>query len=349
MNFLKKWLSKTPEISRPQGISAKGILVFHHTSDVIAAESRLKFLGIDLRVMGPPPGLRTGCDLVIEFPLIRELEICQELKAAGIHPLQIVPVQDVLLEPVSLFQTKDFGDYLMVRAANMKLTIHKLDRRIVNISGGGSAQIYRYLVESGVDLSVYSGFTFHYLQPDVDWHNRILLAIEALLTQPLLIADAGYMYVAKMSGYAGSYDLFTPDAGELAFLADERAPHPFYTRGFLLHEENHVPDLIARAVSQGNAARNLLVKGQADVVVSDGKIVASISDPCVETMEPIGGTGDSLVGLVTALASMGVPVAEACIQAARINRYMGYHANPTPAFSISDLLKFLPQAVKSSS
>jgi len=35
-----------------------------------------------------------------------------------------------------------------------------------------------------------------------------------------------------MSGNAQSFDLFTPDAGELAFLADEEAPHPFYTRGF---------------------------------------------------------------------------------------------------------------------
>lgn len=149
MNFLKKWLSKAPKKSRTHGLSAKGILVFHHTSDVIAAESRLKSLGIDLRVMGPPPGLRTGCDLVIEFPLIRELEICQELKAANIHPLQIVPVQDVLLEPVSLFQTKDFGDYLMVRAANMKLTIDKSDRRIVNISGGGCPDV-PYLAEQMV-------------------------------------------------------------------------------------------------------------------------------------------------------------------------------------------------------
>jgi hypothetical protein len=149
MNFLKKWFSKTPEKSKSQGISAKGILVFHHTSDVIAAENHLKSLEMDLRVMGPPPGLRTGCDLVIEFQLIRELEICRELEAAHIRPIQVVPVQDVLLEPVSLFQTKDFGDYLMVRAANMKLTIHKPDRRIVNVSGGGCPDV-PYLAEQMV-------------------------------------------------------------------------------------------------------------------------------------------------------------------------------------------------------
>jgi ADP-dependent NAD(P)H-hydrate dehydratase / NAD(P)H-hydrate epimerase len=49
--------------------------------------------------------------------------------------------------------------------------------------------------------------------------------------RPILIADAGFMYAAKMSGQAACYDFFTPDVGELAFLADEMAPHPFYTRG----------------------------------------------------------------------------------------------------------------------
>jgi len=72
----------------------------------------------------------------------------------------------------------------------------------------------------------------------VDWHNRVLFQIQGLAEKPVLIADAGFMYAAKMSGQAELYDLFTPDIGELAFLADEAAPHPFYTRGFILHEEN---------------------------------------------------------------------------------------------------------------
>jgi hypothetical protein len=42
---------------------------------------------------------------------------------------------------VDLFQVKDFGDFLMVRAANMKLTIEKKTQRIVNISGGGCPDV----------------------------------------------------------------------------------------------------------------------------------------------------------------------------------------------------------------
>lgn len=119
----------------------RGILVFENTSDVIQAESILKKSGWKIRVMGPPPEIQTGCDLVIEFPLIEELNILRELGRSDVTPLQVVPVTAPLLEPVSLFHTQDFGDYLMVRAANMKITVAKGDLKIVNISGGGCPDV----------------------------------------------------------------------------------------------------------------------------------------------------------------------------------------------------------------
>ena len=119
----------------------RGILVFENTSDVIQAENVLKKSGWPVRVMGPPPEIRTGCDLVIEFPLIEQLDIRRTLAGADIQPLSVVPVTGPLLAPVDLFQTKDFGDYLMVRAANMKITVAKEDFKIVNISGGGCPDV----------------------------------------------------------------------------------------------------------------------------------------------------------------------------------------------------------------
>ena len=119
----------------------RGILVFGNTSDVIQAERVLKQYGWTVRGMGPPPEIQTGCDLVIEIPLIEELNVLRELKSADIDVMQVVPVTAPLLEPVSLFHTRDFGDYLMVRAANMKITISKKDLKIVNISGGGCPDV----------------------------------------------------------------------------------------------------------------------------------------------------------------------------------------------------------------
>jgi len=210
--------------------------------------------------------------------------------------------------------------------------------------GNGSTEIYRYLVERLSDIPA-DVLVFHYFQPDVDWHNRILIKIEELAERPLLVADAGYMYVAKMSGFSKSYDLFTPDAGEMAFLADESAPHPFYTRGFLLKEEERIPELIRRAYENDNAPHYLLVKGRKDVVASRKGIISEIANPCVENMEPIGGTGDSLTGVVAALLAAGRTVPDAAKRGAEINRLMGLFANPSPASSVGELLPYLPRAM----
>ena len=162
--------------------------------------------------------------------------------------------------------------------------------------------------------------------------------------RPVLIADAGFMYAAKMSGQSPKYDLFTPDIGELAFLADEEAPHPFYTRGFILHEENRVPELIARAYTHNNAARCLLVKGKQDYVADRKGIIATVDIYVEESMEAIGGTGDTLTGIVTALIGTGMEVTKAAIIAARVNRVAGSYAKPTPATQVMDIIEQIPAA-----
>jgi len=137
LGFLKK---KHPEMENREKADC-GFLVFENTSEVIQAENLLKKMGWEIRVMGPPPEIRSGCDLVIEFPLIEELKITKILEDAGIPPLQAVPVTSPLLQPVDLLKIKDFGRHLMVQAANMKLTIDKESLTIVNISGGGCPDV----------------------------------------------------------------------------------------------------------------------------------------------------------------------------------------------------------------
>jgi len=53
-----------------------------------------------------------------------------------------------------ILQTPDFGKYLMVRAANMKLTIDKNSQIIVNISGGGCPDV-PYLAKEMVGKHLY--------------------------------------------------------------------------------------------------------------------------------------------------------------------------------------------------
>lgn len=211
--------------------------------------------------------------------------------------------------------------------------------------GDGSHRLYKFLTEN-LEYCNYSTITFHYLLPDVDWCNKIIFAIEKMAKRPVLIADAGFMYVVKMSGNAPLFDLFTPDAGELAFLADEEAPHPFYTRGFILHEENLVPDLIKRAYLHENAARYLLVKGEQDYIANKEGILAIINSPDIPALEPIGGTGDVITGIVSALVECGLEIGNASIIAARVTRLAGYYSMPTPATQVSEIIERIPLALE---
>jgi len=211
--------------------------------------------------------------------------------------------------------------------------------------GNGSRKLYEYLTKN-LEGSDFNTITFHYLQPDVDWHNRVIFSVEQMAKCPILIADAGFMYAAKMSGQAAAYDLFTPDIGELAFLADEKAPHPFYTRGFILQEENRVPDLIARAYAHKNAARFLLVKGEKDYLADQYGIKATVDSPDEEAMEAIGGTGDTLTGIVTSLIGSGMKIDDAAIAAAKVNRLAGHYARLTPATQVIEIIHYIPKALE---
>ncbi len=499
----------------------QGIMVFENTAEVIRAERLLGMCGLPVRVMGPPPDLRTGCDMVLVFPLLAELAARTALENGNLHPVRIVPLHYLLLEPVSLFHARRYADYLMVRAANMKLTTKLPDGHIVNVSGGGcpdvpylaallvgtrlipsgipsavgekvaeaprlhgrtlcsyslqkafeetgrllthpeempetedfsvrqadmggahpllrqageprpwlicgtvpdpsfplcrgrwclegeillpldgqaggqgipvqrgtpalvaaalacaaetsrmpleallvgdegtgagSRALYKRLAEDilpsggagpGTDGNVLGGLTFHYLFPDIDGHNRVLMALEEMQERPLAVADAGFMYAAKMSGYAANYDLFTPDAGELAFLADEKAPHPFYTRGYILAEDRDIPSLAERAFRHGNCARRMLVKGASDILFRGGEVVARVDLPCVPAMEAMGGTGDFVAGMVTGLLSRGYDLESAALAAARCNRLAGAAARPAPAAQVAELLPHIPAALR---
>jgi len=158
MSLLKKFrnrLSREGNHGRncANSSSGYGLLIFEHTSEVIRAENCLEKNDVDVKVKGPPPEIRTGCDLAIEFPIILQMRVIQILREQNITPLKVLSLNDSLAEPVSLYHKKDFGEYLMVRAANMKITIRKADRKIVNISGGGCPDV-PYLADQLVGESL---------------------------------------------------------------------------------------------------------------------------------------------------------------------------------------------------
>jgi NAD(P)H-hydrate repair Nnr-like enzyme with NAD(P)H-hydrate dehydratase domain len=209
----------------------------------------------------------------------------------------------------------------------------------------GSIKIYEYLANnlSKMETKV-KVLTFHYIMPDIKRNKKVLEKIGRMKERPILIADAGSMYAAKAGGDAACYDVFTPDVGELAFLADEKAVHPSYTRGFIFHLENDVPELIRRAFKSRNAARTLFVKGRVDYICQGGEILERIVDPNIEELEPIGGTGDTITGMISALVYKGNSPVRACLTAGRANRLAGELSRPTPATQVKDIIKQIPRA-----
>lgn len=144
MKWLRELLSRKETPVR--GLSEKGMLLYPSTAEVIRAESALREAGLEVAVKGPPPDLRQGCDMIVEFSLVQEMRVREVLEQHNLQPLRVAVAEDHLLEPVSLFQIKELGSYLMVRAANMKITVDRRDRRIVNVSGGGCPDV-PYLAE----------------------------------------------------------------------------------------------------------------------------------------------------------------------------------------------------------
>ncbi len=152
-----KWLNKIflPKKDKLPKKLKSGLLLFENTSEVIRAEKILQKEGYKIKVVGPPPEIRKGCDLAIEIPLVEVIGILNLLKSQGIEPLDFIPFsENEILKPVDLFQVKDFGNYLMVRAANMKITVDKKTLVIVNISGGGCPDVpYLASILVGVNLN----------------------------------------------------------------------------------------------------------------------------------------------------------------------------------------------------
>lgn len=138
-----KWLKKGKKSGQKESSQSvtRGLLIFSDTNTVMQAEQILKEEGHDIKVVSPPPQYRTGCDLCVEFPLVEEPGITRTLKQIGLVPIDVLPVSANGLEPLKLCRIKDFGQYLMVRAANMKITVDKTTKKIVNISGGGCPDV----------------------------------------------------------------------------------------------------------------------------------------------------------------------------------------------------------------
>ena len=211
--------------------------------------------------------------------------------------------------------------------------------------GKGSREIYEYLIEQ-IKRIAPQVLALHYWLPDMDLTRRLCAAIKKCEQKPTLIADAASMYSAKAAGLAPFFDIFTPDAAEMAFLADPAATHPAYVRFMMYNNIEQMPELVKTAYDNGNAAKLMLVKGATDYIAGSAGIIDTINGPNVPFMEAIGGTGDTVTGMVSAFLYAGLQPHEAAIIGARANRMAGKMAAVTPATRVGHVVSFLPEVFR---
>jgi len=130
LNWLKKIFARKYE-------KPKGILLYGTVQEVILVNKMLAGKGFQVRLVAPPPEVRVGCDLAIEFNLIEQEAVETLLKQEGITPQKIVSTKEMLPDILKRSSIIEIDSYFMCKAGNMKITIDKQEHRIVNISGGG--------------------------------------------------------------------------------------------------------------------------------------------------------------------------------------------------------------------
>jgi hypothetical protein len=212
--------------------------------------------------------------------------------------------------------------------------------------GEGTMKLLKFLIDEMPKISP-DVVTLHYILPTRDPFINFVNTAHAMEKRPFLIADAGALLNAKAVKLAKKFDLFTPDPGELSFLADPEAAHPAYVQHFIFDvDQTEVPRLSKEAYANGDAPRYMIVKAPIDHVVVESKVVATVNEPNIPELEPIGGTGDTITGEVSALISSGMDVVEACIAACKINRTAGDLARPAPDTTIAQFIPYIGEAVK---
>jgi hypothetical protein len=129
------------EFKKKPSFEGGGLVLFGDVQDAMKAERVLKKADYAVKLVAPPPTLRKGCDLALEINLVEQTGIERLLRERDTGYISIVPLGRERSELLEIVKLTDFGDAVMVKAGNMKLTFDKNSGIIINTSGGGCPDI----------------------------------------------------------------------------------------------------------------------------------------------------------------------------------------------------------------
>jgi hypothetical protein len=116
-------------------------VLFQEVQEAMKAEKVLAGGGYTVKLVAPPPELRKGCDLAVEINLVEQPGIERLLTQKDVDYIMVTPLKAGTQGVLEIVKVTDFGQWLMVKAGNMKLTFDKESGEIVNTSGGGCPDI----------------------------------------------------------------------------------------------------------------------------------------------------------------------------------------------------------------
>ena len=125
---------------KKNGFEGGGLVLFESVEEAMSGERALKAAEIENRLVAPPPELRRGCDLSLEINLVERPAVERALQERKVPFLDILPMRGDA-ELLQVVKVTDFGEAVMVKAGNMKLTFDKASGVVLNISGGGCPDI----------------------------------------------------------------------------------------------------------------------------------------------------------------------------------------------------------------
>jgi hypothetical protein len=137
MAFFKRKKKKKKKL----GAEGGGIILFTEVAKAMRAEKVLKDSEFTVKMVAPPAELRLGCDLAVKITLVEQPGIEHLLKERHIPYKEIASLKKGTPELLNMVKVIDLGDWIMVKAGNMKLTFEKSTGIIVNTSGGGCPDI----------------------------------------------------------------------------------------------------------------------------------------------------------------------------------------------------------------
>ncbi|MBN2242553.1 MAG: DUF3343 domain-containing protein [Acidobacteria bacterium] len=176
MKFIKR---------KNKDFEGEGLILFREVSDAMKAERVLKKAGYRVQLVAPPPELRKGCDLAVAVKLVEKLGIERTLQRNTTGFVEMVPLNFDSPEILNIVKVTDFGEWVMVKAANMKLTFEKRSGIIVNVSGGGCPDI-PYMHASMIDKKLQEA-----PHPDDLGYTLCALMLERAMEEGLALYEKG--------------------------------------------------------------------------------------------------------------------------------------------------------------